>query len=154
MFLRLIWNDVKANKISVLVIALFLFFSMTVVISATRLSTSLLTSIEEFVQTTKSPHLLQMHNGPIDRERLEKFVKKHPNISNYQISDFVNVEKSTLKINGKASLQDSSQDLGFSSQNHHFDFLLNQNNEIIKPQKGQVYIPLYFYQKGNIKPGD
>ena len=154
MFLRLIRNDVKANKISVLVIALFLFFSMTVVISATRLSTSLLTSIEEFVQTTKSPHLLQMHSGPIDRERLEKFVKKHHDISNYQISDFVNVEKSTLKINGKASLQDSSQDLGFSSQNQHFDFVLNQNNEIIRPEKGQVYIPLYFYQKGNIKPGD
>jgi hypothetical protein len=154
MFLRLIRNDVKANKISGLVIALFLFFSMTFVISATRLSTNLLISIEEFVKTTKSPHLLQMHSGPIDRERLEKFVKKHPDISAYQISDFVNVEKSVLKINGKASLQDSSQDLGFSSQNQHFDFLLNQNNEIIKPQKGQVYIPLYFYQKGNIKPGD
>lgn len=154
MFLRLIRNDVKANKISILVIALFLFFSMTVVISATRLSTNLLISIEEFVKTTKSPHLLQMHSGPIDRERLEKFIKNHPDISAYQISDFVNVEKSVLKINGKASLQDNSQDLGFSSQNQHFDFLLNQNNEIIKPQKGQVYIPLYFYQKGNIKPGD
>ncbi|KGM37684.1 hypothetical protein SSIN_0478 [Streptococcus sinensis] len=35
-------------------IALFLFFSMTLVISATRLSTSLLTAVDQFVQTTKN----------------------------------------------------------------------------------------------------
>lgn len=54
MFLRLIQNDIKANKISVLAIALFLFFRMTLVISATQLSTSLLTAVDQFVQTTKN----------------------------------------------------------------------------------------------------
>ncbi|MCY7040807.1 FtsX-like permease family protein [Streptococcus sanguinis] len=154
MFQRLIRNDLKQNKVSMLVIGLFLLLTLTLSFAATRLTVSLTNSIERFVETAKSPHLLQMHSGSVDRERLQNFVQQHPEIASWQLTDFVNVEGSAIHINGQGSLQDSSQDNGFSSQNQNFDFLLDQNNQPAQPQPGQVYIPLYYYNSGKIKIGD
>ena len=154
MFQRLIKNDLKENKISMLVIGLFLLLTLTLSFAATRLTVSLSNSIERFVETAKSPHLLQMHSGSVDRERLKNFAQQHPEIASWQLTDFVNVEGSAIRINEKNSLQDSSQDNGFSSQNQNFDFLLDQNNQPAQPRPGQVYIPLYYYNSGKIKIGD
>lgn len=154
MFQRLIKNDLKENKVSMLVIGLFLLLTLTLSFAATRLTVSLTSSIERFVETAKSPHLLQMHSGSIDRERLKNFVQQHPEIADWQVTDFVNVEGSAIRINQQDSLQDSSQDNGFSSQNQNFDFLLDQNNQPAQPRPGQVYIPLYYYNSGKIKIGD
>ena len=154
MFQRLIKNDLKENKISMLVIGLFLLLTLTLSFTATRLTVSLTSSIERFVETAKSPHLLQMHSGSVDRERLKNFVQQHPEIADWQVTEFVNVEGSAIRINEKNSLQDSSQDNGFSSQNQNFDFLLDQNNQSAQPRPGQVYIPLYYYNSGKIKIGD
>ena len=154
MFQRLIKNDLKENKVSMLVIGLFLLLTLTLSFAATRLTVSLTSSIERFVETAKSPHLLQMHSGSVDQERLQNFVQQHPEIASWQLTDFVNVEGSAIRINEKNSLQDSSQDNGFSSQNQNFDFLLDQNNQPAQPQPGQVYIPLYYYNSGKIKIGD
>ena len=154
MFQRLIKNDLKENKVSMLVIGLFLLLTLTLSFAATRLTISLTSSIERFVETAKSPHLLQMHSGSVDQERLQNFVQQHPEIASWQLTDFVNVEGSAIRINEKNSLQDSSQDNGFSSQNQNFDFLLDQNNQPAQPQPGQVYIPLYYYNSGKIKIGD
>ena len=154
MFQRLIKNDLKENKVSMLVIGLFLLLTLTLSFAATRLTVSLTSSIERFVETAKSPHLLQMHSGSVDRKRLQNFVQQHPEIASWQLTDFVNVEGSAIHINGQDSLQDSSQDNGFSSQNQNFDFLLDQNNQPAQPQPGQVYIPLYYYNSGKIKIGD
>jgi ABC transporter, permease component, putative len=121
----LIKNDLKENKVSMLVIGLFLLLTLTLSFAATRLTVSLTSSIERFVETAKSPHLLQMHSGSVDRERLQNFVQQHSEIASWQVTDFVNVEGSAIRINEKDSLQDSSQDNGFSSQNQNFDFLLD-----------------------------
>ena len=154
MFQRLIRNDLKENKVSMLVIGLFLLLTLTLSFAATRLTVSLTNSIERFVETAKSPHLLQMHSGSVDRKRLQNFVQQHPEIASWQLTDFVNVEGSAIRINEKDSLQDSSQDNGFSSQNQNFDFLLDQYNRPAQPQPGQVYIPLYYYNSGKIKISD
>ena len=154
MFQRLIKNDLKENKVSMLVIGLFLLLTLTLSFAATRLTVSLTSSIERFVETAKSPHLLQMHSGSVDRKRLQNFVQQHPEIADWQVTEFVNVEGSAIRINEKNSLQDSSQDNGFSSQNQNFDFLLDQNNQPAQPRPGQVYIPLYYYNSGKIKIGD
>ena len=154
MFQRLIKNDLKENKVSMLVIGLFLLLTLTLSFAATRLTVSLTSSIERFVETAKSPHLLQMHSGNVNRERLQNFVQQHPEIASWQLTDFVNVEGSAIRINEKNSLQDGSQDNGFSSQNQNFDFLLDQNNQPAQPQPGQVYIPLYYYNSGKIKISD
>ena len=154
MFQRLIKNDLKENKVSMLVIGLFLLLTLTLSFAATRLTVSLTSSIERFVETAKSPHLLQMHSGNVDRKRLQNFVQQHPEIASWQLTDFVNVEGSAIRINRQDSLQDSSQDNGFSSQNQNFDFLLDQYNRPAQPQPGQVYIPLYYYNSGKIKISD
>ncbi|MBP2621431.1 FtsX-like permease family protein [Streptococcus panodentis] len=154
MFQRLIKNDFKSNKVSVLVITVFLLLTLTLCFAAVRLTVSLASSVDRFVERAKSPHLLQMHSGSINRERLQEFVRRHPQIESWQIADFVNVDGSEIRINGRDSLQDSSQDNGFSSQNQTFDFLLDKDNRPAQPQAGQVYIPLYYYSSGRIRLGD
>ena len=53
MFQRLIKNDLKENKVSMLVIGLFLLLTLTLSFAATRLTVSLTSSIERFVETAK-----------------------------------------------------------------------------------------------------
>ncbi|MBP2622762.1 ABC transporter permease [Streptococcus oricebi] len=154
MFQRLIKNDLAYNKVTVSVIAIFLLLSMTFSLTATRLTTGLTSSISHFLQVSKSPHLLQMHKGEIDRKRLADFVKKQTAISHYQIVDFVNIENADIKVNGQKKLQDSVQDNGFSSQNRAFDLLLNEHNQPAQVQKGEIYIPLFYYSNHIIRLGD
>ena len=104
MFQRLIKNDLKENKVSMLVIGLFLLLTLTLSFAATRLTVSLTSSIERFVETAKSPHLLQMHSGSVDRERLQNFVQQHSEIASWQVTDFVNVEGSAIRINETKTL--------------------------------------------------
>ena len=106
MFQRLIKNDLKENKVSMLVIGLFLLLTLTLSFAATRLTVSLTSSIERFVETAKSPHLLQMHSGNVDRKRLQNFVQQHPEIASWQLTDFVNVEGSAITKIGRASCRE------------------------------------------------
>ena len=46
------------------------------------------------------------------------------------------------------------QDNGLSIQGEKFDFLLDLNNQVIHPSDGEIYVPVYYMQKENIKAGD
>ena len=153
MYLKLLKNDLKNNILQTMAIAFFIILSSSFLSCAAQLGVQLSNSINELFEKAKTPHILQMHSGDIDIERMEKFVAKNTEIKEYQILDFLNIDNSIMSFNDN-SLKDLVYDNGFSTQSEKFDFLLDINNEKIKTKKGEVYVPVFYFISGLVKIGD
>lgn len=153
MYKKLIWNDLKQHWVQTLNIALFIMLSVAFLSAAGQLCTDLVLSMNHLFEMAKTPHLLQMHKGTVDFERLDDFVREHDAIASYQVSEFWNVDNADLYINAH-SMKDSIYDNGFSIQSEHFDFLYDLSDTLIQPNEGEVYVPLYYYTSGLAKVGD
>lgn len=95
---KLLWNDLKNNIIPTLNIALFIMLSTAFLATAGQLSAELLISMNQLFEKAQTPHLLQMHTGDLDRERLGRFVKTREEIDKYQVLEFWNVDNSYLSV--------------------------------------------------------
>ena len=124
MYWKLLKNDISNNRLQSFNIAFFIVLSVAFLAVAAQLAIRLNTSVSTLFKKAKTPHLLQMHTGEIDRERIELFVESHPEIEEYQVLEFLNIDGSMLAFN-KASLKDFVYDNGFSTQSPKFDYLLD-----------------------------
>lgn len=153
MLWKLVKNDIRHNLFQTCNIAFFIILSAAFLATAGQLTLRLSLSIDQLFEKAQTPHLLQMHKGKVDYERMRQFVDSHPEIEEYQILDFLNIDNSLLSFNGN-SLKDSVYDNGFSVQSPHFDYLLDLKGEIIRARKGEVYVPVFYHTLGLVKEGD
>lgn len=153
MYRKLILNDMKKSKLITITITAFILLAAMLTSMAAILSVSLFSSIEGMMENAKTPHFLQMHSGEIDLQELSNFVNEQENIKDFQVTSFLNIEGSEIII-GEDSLAGSIQDNGLSMQSQQFDFLLNLDGEIIKPGKGEIYVPIYYMKSGQVHMGD
>lgn len=153
MLWKLVKNDLRHQLLQTFNIAFFIFLAVTFLATAGQLTIHLTDSVNQLIKIAKTPHILQMHTGELDRDRLQDFVNKHEAISEYQVLNFLNIDNADLTINGN-SLKDSVYDNGFSVQSPRFDFLQDLNGELIQAKKGQVYVPIFYYINGQMKLGD
>ena len=109
-------------------------------------------AINHLMDTAKTPDFLQMHTGDINIEELEEFVKGRPEVRDYQILRFLNLENSSLTL-GDQSLLDSTQDNGISVQGDGFDYMLGLDNELPEVLPGQVYVPVCYEDLYQVKIG-
>lgn len=153
MFWKLIKNDIKNNKLQTFNITFFIVLSVAFLATAGQLGVQLTSSIHQLFQDAKTPHFLQMHTGELDKARMEKFVAANPEITDFQVLDFLNIDNTDLAFNGKL-LKDSVYDNGFSTQSPRFDYLLDMKGELIDAQKGEVYVPIFYQTAGLARIGD
>ncbi|MGT2812792.1 FtsX-like permease family protein [Streptococcus minor] len=153
MLWKLVKNDLRHQPLQTFNIAFFIFLAVTFLATASQLTVHLTNSINQLVTSAKTPHILQMHTGDLNRKRLEEFVEKHQEISDYQVLNFLNIDNTELSINGH-SLKDSVYDNGFSVQSPHFDFLQDLDGQLIEAEPGQVYVPIFYYISKQMKLGD
>ena len=153
MLWKLVKNDLRHQFLQTFNIAFFIFLAVTFLATAGQLAIHLTDSVNQLVTSAKTPHILQMHTGQLDRERMQAFVEEHPEISDYQVLNFLNIDNADLAINGK-SLKDSVYDNGFSVQSPNFDFLQDLDGQRIEAAPGQVYVPIFYYMSGQMKLGD
>ena len=109
-------------------------------------------AINHLMDTAKTPDFLQMHTGDINIEELEEFAKGRPEVRDYQILRFLNLENSILTL-GDQSLFDSTQDNGISVQGDGFDYMLGFDNELPTVLPGQVYVPICYEDLYQVKIG-
>ena len=102
---------------------------------------------------SKTPHFMQMHSGEIDNKRLESFALNNDLVDEYQVMEFLNIEGSDLEINGK-DLSGSIMDNGLTVQGERFDYLLDFNNSVIKPEDGEIYLQVQFMKEKKAEIGD
>ena len=153
MLKRLMINDIKANKIASAATGIFMAVSAMLLSLTVLLSGDLLGSIDHLMELAHTPDFVQMHMGEIDQESLDRFAKEQTAVEAYQLSTFLNLENAILSL-GEASLSGNSQDNGLCVQNGEFDLLLDTDNEVIQPERGDVYVPSCYRNEYDVKIGD
>lgn len=153
MIRKLIWNDIRQNKLLSVVTVVFMAISAMLLALTVVLFTNLLGAIDNLMEQAQTPDFLQMHTGEIDEEKVSQFAEQHTEIEEWQVSRFLNLENGTLSLGGR-SLADSTQDNGLCVQGEKFDFLLDMENEMPYVSKGKVYVPACYRTLYDLSVGD
>ncbi|WNS44889.1 FtsX-like permease family protein [Paenibacillus sp. MMS20-IR301] len=153
MYPKIIKNDIRRNKLITAAVMVFILVAAMLAALAGSLTVNLSGAINNMLISAKSVHYMQMHTGSVDREQLRSFADANDSVEEYQVLEFLNIEGADIVI-GEDSLAGSIQDNGLSVQGEKFDFLLNLNGEVIHPEEGEIYVPIYYMQEGDAALGD
>ena len=146
---RLLWNDIKNNKLLSLSTVTFMAASSLFISLAAVLFVGLLGSVSGLMERAVTPDYLQMHAGGIQREKIESFAEEHSEIEKWQVCSFLNLDNSSVVL-GNKSLADSTQDNGLCVQSEDFDYLLDMDNSCPEVEKGEVYVPVCYRSVYNL----
>lgn len=150
---KLIWNDIKQNKLlsgsTVFFMALScLLFSLTAI-----LFSSLMGAIDGLMDQAVVPDYMQMHTGTVEVSEISRFAEDYEGIRDWQICRFLNLDNSRITLGGQ-SLTDSTQDNGLCVQGNRFDYLLDMENKIPGVLPGEVYVPVCYRIQYDLSVGD
>lgn len=153
MYQKIIKNDIRKNKLISVTITGFIMLAALFTALGVSSMVNLLGAIDHLMMDAKAPHYMQMHSGEINYQRLEQFAADYPDVEALQVSEFLNIVGEDIVI-GEESLAGSVQDNGLSTQNEKFDYLLDLDNQIIYPQDGEIYVPIYYMKERAVKIGE
>lgn len=154
-------RDLLRNKAINMTLMLFLTLSAFLMASGSMIIMQLMGSINGLFEIAQPPHFLQMHTGEIDQNKIDRFSDNVKYVVSQETVDMVNIDganiwyvKAGQDINQKVTMVDNMMDNGFVKQNSKFDFLVNLDNEIIKPNDGEIAVPTVYMQQYNLEIGD
>lgn len=150
---RMIWKSLAGDKAVSLITMLFIAAASMLLSLAGLLTANLSGALEQLMEDAKTPHFMQMHSGDPDITGLEAFAKDNGNVADFQVLDFLNLDNGQIILGGN-SLAGSVQDNGVSVQSSRFDFLLGPENRPVKPEQGELYVPVCYYKDGTADVGD
>lgn len=150
---RLIWNDVRQNKLLSTATVFFMTVSALMLALTALLFSSLFGSVNTLMERAQVPDLLQMHTGELDESQISQFAREQQEIDQWQICHFLNLDNSELLLNGQ-SLLNSTQDNGLCVQSERFDYLLDMDNHQPDILPGQVYVPVCYRARYDLDIGD
>ncbi|SHH88195.1 ABC transporter permease [Clostridium intestinale] len=153
MYGKIIKNDIRKSKLITVTITAFILVASMLTALAASMTVNLFGAIDNMLVSAKSLHFMQMHTGDVDRGQLQSFAEDNDKVEDYQVLEFLNIEGADIVI-GDDSLAGSIQDNGLSVQGKKFDFLLNLDGEVIHPNDGEIYVPIYYMKEGNVALGD
>lgn len=153
MYYRIIKDDVAKSKGVTLATLLFIVAAAAMAASGASLAAQLFGAVDALMAAARTPHLMQMHAGPLDRGPLERFARESPLVEGYFAGEFLNINGARFVIGGR-SLAGSVQDNGLWAQRPDFDLLLGLDGEPIRPEPGELYVPLAYLRSGAAALGD
>lgn len=113
---------------------------------------------DQLAAQTRPPHLLQMHSGDYDRQALEDFAHRHPEIQAWTIEDLAGVDGAALSCRSAdgstGTPADSVTDNLFVTRNTAFDLLVDPDGTAVAPAPGTVHVPVAVQQRYDLHPGD
>jgi len=101
-----------------------------------------------------TPHLLQMHEGPIDRNQISDFAAQHPEIVAVETKEIIGIDGAQLELTPGSTEGSSSIEYLAATQSGSFDHLLTTNGTIAQLEPGTVGIPIDIALNRNITTGD
>lgn len=153
MYYRIIRNDISKSKLITLTTTIFVAAAAMLVSLAAILVINLSGAIDTLMTQAKTPHFMQMHSGEIDAGRLQAFAEKNPNVDEFQVLEFLNMDGSKFRF-GDRTLANSVQDNGLSIQSEKFDYLLDLDGNVINVSDGELYVPISYMRDNTTKVGD
>lgn len=156
MIRKILVKDLSRNKL--ITLSLFGFILLSALLTATSVSifTQLSSSLDSFFEYTIVPDFVQMHAGDYDQGKIDTFVSQHSDlISQQQTVQLLNIKGANIFFNqDDHSEENSIMDIAFVKQNKDFDFLINDNNEVVELDKGEVAVPVYYQQRDHLQIND
>ncbi len=149
----MIINDIKENKLVSTATCIFMAVTAMLLGLSILLFASLADSIDILMTEAKTPDFLQMHTGELDKDSLNSFARQRDDIKAMQVCTFLNLQNSQISI-GNESFENNMQDNGLSFQSSSFDYLVDEDNAVIHPSKGEVYVPVCYRKEYGIDTGD
>ena len=148
-------RDFVKNKMITVILFVFILLSSFLVASGSSMITELTHSLTYLFTQSNVPHVVQLHNGPIDESSIHRWASHNPLVQKKQIVEMLNIDGSHVYL-GKTKIteKNSVMNLRFVTQNPSFDFLLDLKGEIIHLSRGEIAVPIYYMQKNNLKIGD
>ncbi len=153
MIRKLIRSSLTKNRLVSAFMATFLVLSTALLSGALILTLGVFGTVDSFMESAHTPHFMQMHLGSLDKARMQAFVDDRSDVVAWEAIEYLNVENSQLRFDGQ-SLDAEIQQNGFVTQPKMMDFLLSPTGEVIHPGPGQIYVPYYYEDKYDLKPGD
>ena len=129
MLKKLLWNDVRQNKLLSAATVFFMAVSAMMLALTALLCSSLLGAVNGLMEQAQAPGLVQMHTGEISEREIRQFAGEHQEIDQWQICRLLNLDNSEVSLGGY-SLLDSTQDNGLCVQGEQFDYLLNMDGKV------------------------
>lgn len=150
---RMIVNDIKGNPLLAFTAFFFMAVSAFMFGMTCFLAVNLLGSVGALMDAAGTPDFLQMHTGEISEEKLRLFAEEKESVRDYQTLKFLNLDNSQIYLNRRI-LTDSTQDNGVCVQSGKFDYLLDMENQIIRAEEGQIYVPVVYRQEYDLRIGE
>ncbi|MDO4631087.1 MAG: hypothetical protein Q4A82_02185 [Corynebacterium sp.] len=79
-------------------------------------------------EQARTPHLLQMHEGPIDRNQIRDFVNHTPDITAYETKELIGIDGTQLELTPGQTEGASSIEYLAATATGSFDHLLDTND--------------------------
>ena len=159
LYLRYSRNDLTRNWGVNTALMVILILSAFLMATGCMVMERLVGGINQLFDEARPPHFLQMHTGDYDAKALDDFAAAHPGVEAWFIEDMLGYDSSSLtwsrpSTGESGSLSASLIDNLFITQNKEFDHLLDGSGTIVEPGNGEIYVPVAYQDKFDLRVGD
>ena len=159
LYLRYSRNDLTRNWGVNTALMVILILSAFLMATGCMVMERLVGGINQLFDEARPPHFLQMHTGDYDAKALDEFAASRPGIESWFIEDMLGYDSSSLtwsrpSTGESGSLSASLIDNLFITQNKEFDHLLDGSGTIVEPGNGEIYVPVAYQDKFDLRVGD
>ena len=137
------------------VVFAFVTLSSLLIAVGVNLVVELNGALDRLFSSAKVPHFVQMHTGAVDEQRINRWATETGMVEETQISRMISIDGRSLTFSSsEVSEEESVMDLSIVGQNPFFDFLLDRDNRIARPESGEIGVPVYYAERRDVKIGD
>lgn len=140
----------RRSRTTAVILVAFVALSAMLASAAGTLMITANGATASLMRQARTPHLLQMHAGQVDHDRLRDFAENNPHVEQWIAAPMLNVDGAAIRVTGDdgtdTNLAAGLQDNSFVTQNTEFDFLLDTDGQVIDPEPGTVWLPLFYQQ--------
>ena len=155
LILKILKKEILRNKMVTIVVFMFVLLAALLVASGTNLIVELSNSLSSLFARAAVPHYVQMHVGDMDQSAIDRWASAHNDVQAQQTVEMITIDGTNLYLGVWESPEiNSVMDISFVKQNDAFDFLLDQQNNIIELSPGEIGVPIYYVDARNIQMGD
>lgn len=152
---RMLRKDFNRKKLITIVVFAFIFLAALLVASGSNLIIELGNSVNVLFDKAHTPHFVQTHIGALDQSEIDRWTAANEMVTGQQTVEMITIDGSNLYLGDSQSPEENSiMDISFVTQNESFDFLLDQDNEIIRLAPGEIAVPVYYSQQRDLAVGD
>ncbi|QWW19073.1 ABC transporter permease [Schaalia sp. 19OD2882] len=155
MLTRLLIADLRRSPVVTLCLLLLLTLVATLVSASTTLLMRTGAAIDQLWRQALPPDIVQMHSADIDAptiERITEWAASRPDVADVEVMRTIPAPGSALWIAG-VSQDDSVLEPAFVTQSRRFDLLVDAAGNPLRPQSGQIALPIHYLLSGQAKVG-